>query len=316
MEEKILEIIPFNPEYRESFRLLNYEWLQKYYTVGQTDELILSNPEKIIREGGHIYFAKYGQEIIGTLGLVWFNTSWMEIIKMAVTGKYQGLGTGKRLMQKAIETALTENAEAIVLETAEELVPAIKLYVKSGFRRFNLPQAHYIYNRKVFAMKLDLNRSRAQKLESYRDAYNLLLNELEKFPKEMWKFRPGPGKWSIHEILIHIADSEANSYIRCRRLIAEPGSDVLGYDQDKWANLLDYHSRDTDEYIELFRLLRKLSYDLLKDLPETSWTHTIHHSERGLITFDEWLDNYEEHIPVHIEQMHRNLAAWKTMQEA
>jgi len=59
----------------------------------------------------------------------------------------------------------------------------------------------------------------------------------------MWQYKPGPDRWSIHEIIVHLADSEANSYIRCRRFIAERGSRVMGYDENRWGNSLNYHGR-------------------------------------------------------------------------
>ena len=62
-------------------------------------------------------------------------------------------------------------------------------------------------------------------------------------PKEMWLFRDEHGCWSVHEHLIHIADSEVNSYIRCRRLIAEPGKELMAYDENVWADSLRYHEQ-------------------------------------------------------------------------
>ena len=109
-------------------------------------------------------------------------------------------------------------------------------------------------------------------------------------------------------MLIHIADSEANSFVRCRRFIAEPGSGVYGYDENKWAENLHYHSRSIEDSLELFKWLRKTSYDLIKTVSEETWqTATVHHSENGVMTFEQWLKVYEEHIPVHIRQMKRNL---------
>ncbi len=149
-------------------------------------------------------------------------------------------------------------------------------------------------------------------IESYGNAYNLLTEALKEFPKQMWKWKPAPEKWSIHEIIIHITDSEANSYVRCRRLAAEPGSGVYGYDENLWAKNLHYHNLNTDDYLELFKWLRKLSYELIKTLPEESWqSNWVNHSENGKVTFGQWLKTYEEHIPVHIRQMKRNYEAWK-----
>jgi ribosomal protein S18 acetylase RimI-like enzyme len=75
---------------------------------------------------------------------------------MAVTEDVQGLGIGRKLIEACISLARTDGSTAIVLETAEELKSAVHLYEKMGFIRFNLPHAHYTYNRPVFAMKMDL----------------------------------------------------------------------------------------------------------------------------------------------------------------
>jgi hypothetical protein len=155
-------------------------------------------------------------------------------------------------------------------------------------------------------------QERIQLIESYGNAYNILVESLKEFPRNMWQWKPAPEKWSIHEVLIHITDSEANSFVRCRRFIAEPGSGVYGYDENKWAKNLNYHSQSIDDSLELFKLLRKTSYDLIKTVTAETWqTATVHHSENGVMTFEQWLKVYEEHIPVHIGQMKRNLEAWK-----
>ena len=75
---------------------------------------------------------------------------------------------------------------------------------------------------------------RERKIEIYKTAYQQLLTALDQCPREMWQFRPTSERWTIHEIIIHIADSEANSFVRCRRFLAEPGSTVLGYDEMIW----------------------------------------------------------------------------------
>jgi len=156
--------------------------------------------------------------------------------------------------------------------------------------------------------------NREQLIESYGKAHEILSDALKEFPKEMWQWKPAPDKWSIHEVIIHITDSEANSYVRCRRLIAEPGSGVYGYDENKWAKNLNYHEQSTDEALILFKWLRKASYDLIKTVDEGLWhTATVVHSESGVVTLEQWLKTYEEHIPVHIRQMKRNLEAWNSL---
>lgn len=151
---------------------------------------------------------------------------------------------------------------------------------------------------------------RKQKIESYGTAYQRLAEALQHFPREMWHFRSSPDAWTIHEIVVHIADSEANSFVRCRRFIAEPGSTVLGYDENQWAKSLNYRQQSPEDALELFKWLRHNSYALIKDLPETVWSNTVVHSENGVMTMDDWLDTYERHIRDHIGQMQAVYDEW------
>ncbi len=148
-------------------------------------------------------------------------------------------------------------------------------------------------------------------IESYGTAFEQLLAALQAFPREMWQFRPEPGKWTIHEMIIHLADAEANSYGRLRRGIAEPGSAVFAYNQDTWASALRYHDQDCDEALQLFRLLRQSSYKLIKSLPEAAWANTIEHPDNGTMTLDDWLAYYSGHTPDHIRQMQECHRAWQ-----
>ena len=138
----------------------------------------------------------------------------------------------------------------------------------------------------------------------------MLMEGLKTFPREMWTFKPAEG-WSIHEILCHITDSEANSYVRCRRFIAEPGSGVYGYDTDKWADKTHYFSQSADDAIDLFRVLRQNSHHLIKTLPDSVWANTIEHSESGTMAMDEWLDIYERHVREHLAQMQQVFDEWQ-----
>jgi len=152
---------------------------------------------------------------------------------------------------------------------------------------------------------------RSALIESYGAAWSQLKSTLSDLPKEMWTFKPAPNRWSVHEIIVHLADSEVNSYVRCRCLIAEPDKLIMAYDQDQWATRLRYHDQSTDDALELFRCLRQSSYKLLKTLPEETWKNTIMHPEIGTMAFEYWLQIYAGHIPGHISQMRGNLAAWK-----
>ena len=154
------------------------------------------------------------------------------------------------------------------------------------------------------------NPEREQKIELYGRAFQLLIKALEKYPREMWRFRPASDRWTIHEIVVHIADSEANSFVRARKLIAEPGATVMAYDEPQWAKALDYHTQSVEDALELFRWLRGNTDKLIRTLPESVWANTITHPENGTMTLDDWLETYARHVPDHIAQMEEVYAAW------
>src|SRR5262245_50432832 len=112
-----------------------------------------------------------------------------------------------------------------------------------------------------------MSDDRQVKLDTYGGAYDELMAAIVPFPRTMWQYRSAVELWTIHEVLVHIADSEANSFIRLRRLIAEPGSEVMAYDENAWAQRLDYHAQSPDDALQLFRWLRNNSYLLVKSLP-------------------------------------------------
>src|SRR5262244_3103655 len=120
---------------------------------------------------------------------------------------------------------------------------------------------------------------RNQKIELYGQGYDLLLEMLKDIPRAMWKFKPEPKEWSVHEVLIHLADSETNAALRARKLIVEPGGTLMGYDQDKWAIDLNYHDQSIEDALETLRLVRKTTYALLKKQPNEVFEHTVRHPE-------------------------------------
>lgn len=152
--------------------------------------------------------------------------------------------------------------------------------------------------------------TRQQKLESYAKAYDRLVGALNGFPREMWTFKPADG-WSIQEIVVHISDGEANGYIRLRKFLAEPGDTIAMYDQPTWARNLRYQEQNADEALEVFKILRRSNYNLIKSAPEEAWANTVQHPARGTVALDWFLETYENHIPTHIRQMEDVYGQWR-----
>jgi len=116
-------------------------------------------------------------------------------------------------------------------------------------------------------------------------------------------FAPVPGKWSIRQLIAHVADSELVCAHRIRQIIAEEHPTLIAFDQDAWTQNLDYARRKPKQSLETFRRLRAENYDLLKELPETAFARTGNHSQRGPVTLREQLETMAQHAESHARQM-------------
>jgi uncharacterized damage-inducible protein DinB len=171
--------------------------------------------------------------------------------------------------------------------------------------------AHH-YDEHLPWMQAIVEADRAANIALYGAGCDLLDTALKKVPRAAWHFKPSKRDWSVHEVIIHLADSETNSYLRCRKALAEPGGAIMAYEQDDWATRLDYASRNADEALAVVRLVRKMTFDLIRVLPAKSWNTTYFHPEsRRQVPLDEWLAGYADHIPDHIRQIEENVARFK-----
>lgn len=151
-----VKIIEDQLEHAADFARLNYEWLRKYFSVEPHDREMLDDPDNhIMKQGGHLIFAKYNDEIIGVAALIRENDTTFELAKMAVVPKYQGLKIGEKLILASIRKAKTRNMKRLVLESSRKLIPAINLYVKTGFVEIPLT-GKSPYSRCDIRMQLDL----------------------------------------------------------------------------------------------------------------------------------------------------------------
>ena len=93
--------------------------------------------------------------------------------------------------------------------------------------------------------------------------------------------RPAPDKWSVTEILAHLADTELVQGFRLRLILGASGCAIQGFDQDEWARYSDYAKHDPALSIEAYRVTRERTVRLLKSLPRDAWDRYGMHSERG-----------------------------------
>ena len=121
------------------------------------------------------------------------------------------------------------------------------------------------------------------------------------------KARPAPGKWSVGEILAHLAEDELATSWRYRQMLEHCGCDLASFDQDQWAQLGDYASWNPKEALELFRLLRGANLRMLAHLSSEDWQKFGIHAERGKITVADLARHMAGHDMNHIDQVRRIL---------
>ncbi len=155
MTENKIELIDFSDELHEPIKTLNYEWLEKYFRVEESDRVSLSNPkEQIIDKGGFIFYAKLNNEIVGTASLLKKSETVFELGKMAVTSKAQGYKIGTLLLEHCLAVAKQKQIKTIILYSNTQLVSAIHLYRKYGFTEIELEKG--LYERANIKMEKEL----------------------------------------------------------------------------------------------------------------------------------------------------------------
>ncbi len=141
-----VRIVEFEPRFASAFAALNYEWIEKAYSVEEHDREILDHPfETIIQPGGQIFFALVSGEVAGTVALVEMDTDSFELAKMAVDPEFRGLGLGDKLMVACIEYSRAAGKRSIILESNTKQAAAIALYRKFGFHETPLdPNSQFV----------------------------------------------------------------------------------------------------------------------------------------------------------------------------
>jgi uncharacterized damage-inducible protein DinB len=150
-----------------------------------------------------------------------------------------------------------------------------------------------------------MNSSKAQELaKNYRQATQEFLAAVKAFPASDLDKQNVEG-WSPRQIIAHLADSEAVSYTRLRRLVAQPGTEIQGYDENIWAQnpTLGYQTESIESALAVFTAVREASYLLLNRLSDEQLQNTCVHSESGPYTIENWANTYTNHPLDHTKQM-------------
>jgi len=147
-------------------------------------------------------------------------------------------------------------------------------------------------------------------IDQYADGPRRLRAALATVPARAMQWRPKPGEWSAHEVVVHCADSETQSASRIRVLMSEKNPVILGYDEAQWARDFDYHAHPLDVAIATVDAVRANTSVLIRRLPDEAWLKEGRHTESGRYTAEDWLRIYADHLENHARQIEANVAAW------
>ena|SRR5437667_1891387 len=126
--------------------------------------------------------------------------------------------------------------------------------------------------------------------------------------------RPAPDKWSVAEIVAHLADAEIVIGWRVRSVLGAPGKPIQAFDQDSWAVSGHYAKRNVRQSLEQLRALREANLALYKSLTPEQWKLWGMHSERGQESIEHIARMMAGHDLNHLQQIERILAPKKNAQ--
>ena len=142
---------------------------------------------------------------------------------------------------------------------------------------------------------LKVQRTTAKKMEK----------AIKRLSKKQLRRRPKPGKWSIAEILAHVADTEVVASWRMRLILSSDGTPIQGFDQDVWAKTFRYEEQEPKQSLKVFRVLRENNLSLLNSVPRKLWENHGLHSERGKETIAHIVRLFAGHDLNHLQQVEK-----------
>ncbi|MFN0111227.1 MAG: DinB family protein [Blastocatellia bacterium] len=157
------------------------------------------------------------------------------------------------------------------------------------------------------AVRLAYTHARMQPHHNLTASYSAQSVELESLissaSAEIIVRQPGENRWSILQIVGHLADAELLASVRIRRIITQDRAKLWSYKQEIWADRLGYQQRKIETVVARFVLLRRENAELLTGLPESVWLQTGEHNEDGALSLRQLIEGYVSHTAKHLNQI-------------
>ncbi len=145
-------------------------------------------------------------------------------------------------------------------------------------------------------------------ISRYEKGIQLFEDALRGLPPDELDRLPGPGKWTIRQIALHIADGEIVSAARFRYIAGQPDAKLYGYQQELWATNLRYDKQPIEPALAAMRAVRQATVTMLRGLPESAWNQTGFHNERGELSLRKMVELTAEHAENHTRQIREHRA--------
>ncbi len=141
----------------------------------------------------------------------------------------------------------------------------------------------------------------------YLNNYNEIFHILKNLSNEQINYKPAENKWSVHEIITHLADTEVQSHVRFRTILANKVPYMVYFDEMDWSIILEYTQINLEESLEVIKLMRRVNYNLLSRLKPEDFNKRGIHSTRGELTLKDLVNSYINHVDTHLVQINRNI---------
>lgn len=148
-------------------------------------------------------------------------------------------------------------------------------------------------------------------LKHYEKGPDLLKTAIAGLRADQFDQTPVPGKWSIRQVVCHIADFEPVYADRMKRVLVEDNPTLFGGDPDLFAAGLHYDKRDVHEELELISAVRRQMAVILRNTDVEDFQRTGVHSEAGPLTLETLLERITGHIPHHLTFIEAKIAAMR-----
>lgn len=145
-------------------------------------------------------------------------------------------------------------------------------------------------------------------ISRYEKGAQVFEDALRGLPPDELDRLPGPGKWTIRQIAIHLADGEIVSAARLRYVAGQPNSKLYGYNQELWATNLGYETQPIEPALAVMRAVRQATVIMLRSLPESAWSRTGFHEERGELSLRALVELIADHTERHARQIREHRA--------